>query len=132
MAPPESLALQHPVQIRGSERFISDVQRVLSELQEFAPERYEQVITLMPRIELRPDRLADYTDPAGYGRMQRDSAAYGKEYWEAYRRWKWDFLHEAGHLAAGRLRGDWRDEKANRWANMVMAEIDAAWYRAHW
>jgi hypothetical protein len=121
----------HRIQVSGSPRFCCDVKRVQEELLQDAPDRYYQVISLMPRITQRDDRLAAWQTPEAYDRMQHDSDWYGGGE-QGYQNWRWNFLHEVGHLAGGLWRGDWSDEKANQWANMVNHELNAAWYRRTW
>lgn len=109
--------------VDGPPSFLTAVRRVLRELQERAPHRYEEALRYLPQARYDPERLRRES-PGAAGRSDGLFSIDGSNYDSL----RFVFLHEVGH----NVRGEFHDgrpvrysneDEANDYAHMVIREL---------
>jgi len=114
--------------IEGPDNFQTAVKRVLKELQEHAPQRYQEVLNYFPRAIYDPEHVRAGGDWAALSSGQ--FAMDGSERYEDFRH---VFLHESGHNVLGRQWDDGRlqyiapERLANLYSDTVVKELEESY-----
>lgn len=111
----------HDVELQwnGNSTFYWSVLKVLEELRDRAPKRYEELLTYLPRFVYDAQRLRRENGPHAAARSDGLYAIDGGQDFEFFR---FLVLHEVGHSVAGR-RGDRSEAAADAYANTVLREL---------
>jgi hypothetical protein len=112
---PGWLAYDGQLPIVGPPPFSSAVCRLLSELSERAPDRFQDVLTHLPMAVYDPSIRSVQADGRADGRFAVDGRDYD--------RFRFAFLHEVGHNVAGKVRNDWSKNAADDYAHAAVAAL---------
>jgi hypothetical protein len=112
---PGWLAYDGQLPVVGPPAFTFAVCRVLSELSERAPHRFREALIHLPMVIYDPSIRSVQADGRADGRFAVDGCDYD--------RFRFAFLHEAGHNVAGRVRNDWSEDAADDYAHAVVAAL---------
>jgi hypothetical protein len=112
---PGRLVLEEQFPVIGPRPFAFAVCRLLSELSERAPERFQEALAHLPMAVCDPSIEGVQTDGRADGRFAVEGGDYD--------RLRAAFLYEVGHNVAGKLRNDWSEAAAEAYAHAVLAEV---------
>lgn len=100
--------------VEGPPQFIAAVDGLLTQLRERTPQRYEEVITYLPKAVYDPSILSIPAHGLADGRFAIDGT-------DPF--FRFVFLHEVGHNVHGKQFDDWSENAANAYAHTVLQEF---------
>ena len=112
---PGQLAYKDQLPVVGPFSFTSAVCRLLGELSERAPHRFQEALTHLPIAVYDPSIGSGRIDGRADGRFSVDGADYDRS--------RSAFLHVTGHNVAGKVRNDWSEGAADEYARGVLGEL---------
>ncbi len=112
---PGRLAYGEQFPVVGPPAFRLAVCRLLGELSERAPRRFQEALTHLPMAVHDPGIPDPDADGRADGRFAVDGAVYD--------RLRLALLHAAGHNVAGKDRDDWSEDAADDYVRAVVAEL---------
>jgi len=124
-APAAGLPPRTDLYVLGPPPFMHSVYRVLNELRDKTPARYQEVVEHLPKVVFDSSlESAGRSDGRfsldGSGHIYRGGGWYTVNDYDAFR---YIFLHEVGHNVCGKQRDDWSEDAADGYAAMVISEM---------
>lgn len=122
-----------PIEAHGNQPFLDSIQRVLDELREKAPYRYEEVIHFIPKAEYVPSMtgtLAGRSD--GLFSINGSGELRAGKWLNTYEWYRFVFLHEVGHCVHTFLSNDHSETSADAYAKQVLDEMGIDITQKHW